>query len=251
VKYRVLLGKELTELWRSYRLIALAAVLVVMGILSPVAARFLPDLVGMMGTSGFSIQMPPPTVADGNAQFVKNLSQIGLVVLILIVMGSVSRERERGTAAMVLSKPASRAAFLAAKATALMLALTASLLLSALLSYVYTLLLLGHVSAGAYLAMTALVGLYLTVVAAITFLASAVFRSQLAAGGAAFLITIVLSLLLIIPLLANHVPDELRAWALRAGSGQGPQAWGAVAVSLGVIVACMLGAWAVFRRAEL
>jgi ABC-2 type transport system permease protein len=251
MRYRVLFAKEMTELWRSYRLVALAAVLVGMGILSPVGARFLPDLIGQMSTPGITIQMPTPTVADGNAQFVKNISQIGMMVLILIVMGSVARERERGTAAMVLCKPASRAAFLAAKASALALGLVVSLLLSALMAYVYTLLLLGDVPLTQFLGMTALVGLYLLVIAASTFFASAVLRSPLAAGGVGFLVTIVLSLVGSIPRLGKFLPGELMGWALRAGSGQGPTAWGSLAVSLGLIAAFLVGAWVVFRKVEL
>ena len=71
----------------------------------------------------------------------------------------MARERERGTATMVLSKPVSRIAFLAAKATALGLGLAASLTLTALFSYAYTLLLLGHIAVARYAAMTGLVSL--------------------------------------------------------------------------------------------
>ena len=40
MRFGVLLKKEMLELWRSYRLLALAAVFLLLGILSPVAARF-------------------------------------------------------------------------------------------------------------------------------------------------------------------------------------------------------------------
>ena len=251
MRFGLLLNKELKELWRSYRLVALAAVLVAMGILSPLAARFLPDLLGSLTPEGMVIQLPAPTVADANVQFVKNISQTGIIVLILVSMGVVARERERGTAVLVLSKPVRRGEFLTAKLTALALGLAASLLLSALVSYVYTLLLLGDVSIAAYLAMAGLTFLYLLVVLALTFLASAAFRSQLAAGGIGFFGMILLSLLGSLPRVGRLLPGELLGWALRAGSGTGPSSWGALAVSLGIIAVCLLGAWATFRRVEL
>ena len=52
---------------------------------------------------------------DAADQFLKNLGQAGILTAILLAMGSVANEKERGTAALILSKPASRGAFLGAK----------------------------------------------------------------------------------------------------------------------------------------
>ncbi|GAB4506321.1 MAG: hypothetical protein Kow00123_04590 [Anaerolineales bacterium] len=128
-----LLKKELVESWRTYRAVVLGVVFVVFGILSPAAARYMPDIFAAMDMQqGVVIQLPPPTVADANVQFVKNMSQIGAIVVILIAMGVVSRERDKGTVAFTLSKPVPRGAFLLAKALALVIVTWAALALAAL-----------------------------------------------------------------------------------------------------------------------
>ena len=54
-------------------------------------------------------------------QFLKNLGQTGILAAILLAMGSVAAEKERGTAACSSPSPLSRGAFLAAKLTAIAL----------------------------------------------------------------------------------------------------------------------------------
>ena len=52
----------------------------------------------------FQIVLPTPTAADAVDQLVKNLSQFGILVAVLLAMGSVATEKERGTAALILDE---------------------------------------------------------------------------------------------------------------------------------------------------
>lgn len=45
----------------------------------------------------------------------RNLSQIGLFVVIIVYGGIISNERQQGTAVLILTKPVSRAGFVVAK----------------------------------------------------------------------------------------------------------------------------------------
>jgi ABC-2 type transport system permease protein len=110
--FAILLRKELLEQWRTRRLPVVAVVFLTFGIASPLLARYLPEIVKSLGGAGFEIKIPEPTARDAIDQFLKNLGQAGVLTAILLAMGSVANEKERGTAALVLSKPASRAAFL-------------------------------------------------------------------------------------------------------------------------------------------
>lgn len=60
------------------------------------------------------------------SQYVKTISQFGVILALLLTMGAVTQEKNRGTAAMMLVKPLPRSTFLLAKfgALALMFALT-------------------------------------------------------------------------------------------------------------------------------
>ncbi|MCX6092661.1 MAG: ABC transporter permease, partial [Candidatus Bipolaricaulota bacterium] len=96
----VLFGKELREQVKSYRLLILGLVFVFFGLASPLLAKFTPEILKSVGTDqGITIVLPEPTAADAVAQFVKNVSQIALLVLVFLTMGSVVAEKERGTAA--------------------------------------------------------------------------------------------------------------------------------------------------------
>ena len=120
-------------------------------------------------------------------QLQKNLAQLGALAAIALAMGSVSGELDRGTAALVLAQPVTRAAFLSAKLAALAIVL-------------------GHLGRprggrapgstrascssrlpiGGWLAMAALSWLALCAWAAITFLASAATGSTTLAAGLGF-----------------------------------------------------------------
>jgi len=246
-----LLKKELLEYWRTYRAIALGVVFVIFGLLSPAAARYMPEIFAGMDMGGIVIQLPTPTPADGNAQFVKNMAQIAAIALILIAMGAVSRERDKGTVAFTLSKPVSRGAFLLSKALALVIITWAALLLSVLVHWYYTLLLLGPLPLGDCLAMAALVGVYLTALLAITFLGSTISKSLAVSAAVGFGGYLLISILGVVPRVQDYLPGDLLGRALAAGNGALQMGWSGLAGSLAIVAVCFALSWLLFRRAEL
>ncbi|MEX2598978.1 MAG: hypothetical protein WD533_04905, partial [Dehalococcoidia bacterium] len=101
-----LLTKELKEQIRTFKLLALFAVLAMLGVGGMVALAFLPELLRLSGGSG-EFLFPEFDAAGALANYDANLVQIGLITIVLIAMGSVARERERKIAQVVLSKPVS------------------------------------------------------------------------------------------------------------------------------------------------
>jgi ABC-2 type transport system permease protein len=258
MNFPVLLGKELREQWRTYRFLAVAVVFVAfVGLLSPITAKLAPEFLKSLTISAgqtsqpISIQLPEPTAADAIAQFLKNLTQIGVIALILVTMGVVALERERGTAATVLAKPVSRLSFLLAKFTALTLTFAISLILAALACWYYTVVLFGSLDAGMFLRLSLLAALYLWVWLAVTFLCSALFKSQIAAGGLAFGVYVGVSLLGVVPRLQDYLPGALIEGAGKLSLGAPADVGQAVVVSLMIVVVCLLAAWQVFEQHEL
>ena len=95
--------------------------------------------------------------------------------------------------------------------------------------------------------------LYTLVYVALTLLASTVVKSQAAAAGLGFGAMLIFAALGAIPRVGQYLPGQLVAWgtALLIGSPPSAQSWPALGVSLGLIAACLLAAWAVFERQEL
>src|ERR1700733_14274769 len=132
----VALRKELLEQWRSYCALLFAAVLVSFWLLSPLTAKFTPELLRVLPNGDqIAALIPPATIQDAVAQYLKNMNQFAVILALLLTMGAVTQEKERGTAAMMLSKPLPRWMFLTAKFAALGLIFAASLALAGLGAY--------------------------------------------------------------------------------------------------------------------
>ncbi len=249
-----LLWKEITEGWRSYRLVIVAAVLAAFGMMGPLSAKYLPLLLTEMPgvPAGLADFMPEPDAAMAMSEYLDNLTQFGVILAILIPMAAVVGEKTGGTAEATLSKPVSRAAFLGAKFLAHGLALAVGVLLAAIGGYTYTGFLFSWPPAGAFMAANALVLAYLLLFVGLTLLASTLARSQLAAAGMSFGMLLALGLFGAIPSLGRWLPSAVLGWArgLVLGAAVEP-GWGPLAVCLGLTAAALLAAWAVFRRQEL
>jgi ABC-2 type transport system permease protein len=246
------LRKELLEQWRTYRLLAVGVVLVVFGLLSPLIAKYTPEIIKLIPNGeALSHLLPTPTAMDAVTQYIKNIGQFGVILALLLTMGAVAQEKDKGTAAMMLVKPLPRATFLVAKFTALALTFTATIAIAGAACYYYTWLLFGALDAPRWLALNGLILVYVLVYVALTLFCSVVTKSQAAAGGLALGLLFILGLTGSIPGLGEYLPGQLLAWGGGLMAGQGEVFWPALWVSVGIIVVALIGARLIFERQEL
>ena len=250
--FTALLRKELLEQWRTTRLPVVATVFLLVGLSSPLLARFTPEIIKAVGGDQFQIVLPTPTAADAYDQLAKNLGQFGALIAVLLAMGSVATEKERGTAALILTKPASRGAFLVAKLVAIATTLGISTAIAAGGAWFYTFVLFEPLPLAGFAAATILQWLALVAYAAITFVGSTLTRSALAAAGLGVAAFIVLGILGIIPAIGRYLPTGLGAPARGLALGQpGVDVLGPTIASV-VLIGVLVGvAWIAFRRQEL
>jgi len=250
--FRTLLRKELLEQWRTGRLPLVATVFLLVGLSSPLLARFTPEILKAVGGNQFQIVLPTPTAADAYDQLAKNLGQFGALIAVLLAMGSVATEKERGTAAMVLVKPVTRAAFLTSKFVAIAVTLGISMAIAGAGAWFYTLVLFEPLPIAGFAGALVLQWLALLAYAAITFLGSTLTRSSLAAAGLGIVAIIVLGILSVVPAIGRYLPTGLgtvaRAWALGDAPGD---AIGPLLATLLLIVGLLAVGWLAFRRQEL
>jgi ABC-2 type transport system permease protein len=249
-EFTVLLKKELKEQLRTYRLLIAVAVFLLFGLGTPLLIKYTPQLIEMAGED-LVIQMPPPSAAMAIAEYISTIGQIGVLVAVLVAMGAVARERSRGTAAMVLSKPVRIESFIVAKLLAMSTTFIGALVLGSVACYTYTVLLIEPADISTFLAINLLVALFLVVCLAITLFFSSIFRNQLAAGGIALAIIIAQALLTQIPGFGDYLPAKVIVWGTALAQGQAPNAWGAVGVSIAVIIACLYFSRMILQRREL
>lgn len=245
--------KELLQQWRTKRLLVVLAVFAAFGLASPLLARFAPELLRTIeGAEQFADLIPEPTAADAVAQYIKNLTQFGFILVLVLGMGAVAGEKEKGTAAMILSKPMPRWAFVVSKFVAQAGVFTLAFAVAALGAYYYTRALFGPVKLGWFAAASLLLLLWLLTFVAVTLLGSTLGRSTAAAAGIGLGGSVLLLLAGSLPRVGALAPGGLVAWASQLGTGAGgPPNWGAVAMSLVTVLMCLVSAVAVFETQEL
>lgn len=131
--------KEFIEAARTYKLLILMLVFLVFGIMSPLTAKFTPDLMDALMPEGMNITLAAPTSLDSWTQFYKNVSQMGLLVLVILFSTLVTSELSKGTLIHMLTKGVPRRTVLLSKFTASSTLWTLAYLTCFAVSYGYTL----------------------------------------------------------------------------------------------------------------
>ena len=246
--------KELLQQARTKRLLIVVAVFVLFGLTSPLLAKFTPELLGSIpGAEQFADLIPEPSIADALAQYIKNLTQFGFILAVLLGMGAVAGEKERGTAAMILSKPLPRWAFLLSKFVSQVAVYVLALGIAALGAYYYTFILFGPVDVGSFVLLNLLLLLWLLIFVAVTLLGSVLGKSTSAAGGIGLGGAVLLLLAGSLPKVGSLAPGGLVTWASQLGAGVDPvdPNGGAVAMALVIILLSLIGALAAFEAQEI
>ena len=245
--------KETFEILRTWRLYVLPAILLLFAVTGPLLAKYTPDIVtALAGDQLAGLHLPTPTVTAAYAQWIKNLSQVGLFALIIIYGGIVSSERRSGTAILVLIKPVSRTAFITAKAVVHGAYVSVLLVLGTLVTWAVSAAVFGD-APGTDLWSASLTWLVLALVyLAVMVLFSVLIPSAAGAAGAGLGVFVVLSVGGIWKPTADYSPAGLlgRATTLATGAATDSVLW-PVLVSLGVSVVVVGLAALLFRRQEL
>lgn len=79
---------EWMRLTRSRRLVALVGVYVFFGLVGPLTARYLGEILERFG-GDVQVVFPDPVPADGIAQYMSNVTQIGVLVAIAVAAGAL------------------------------------------------------------------------------------------------------------------------------------------------------------------
>ncbi|MEN6313328.1 MAG: ABC transporter permease subunit [Clostridiaceae bacterium] len=109
--------KEFMESIRTYKLLIMLLVFLLFGMLSPLAAKLTPKLLETLMTDGIQIIIPEPAAIDSWAQFFKNVSQMGVIVLAILFSGMMANEFNHGTLINILTKGLRRSTVILSKFT--------------------------------------------------------------------------------------------------------------------------------------
>ncbi len=180
---KILLRKELLESIRSYRMLIWAVVCAFFGILSPVAAYYMPNVLEYLGSSqNMVFVVSQVTYTDALEQYIKNFTQIGSIIIIFLTMGLVAAEKEDGLLQFLWVRPISAAVILLAKAISLVCMVFLGLCLATVLTSIYTIYLFKAFPVMLFVQSNVFLLLYLLVIGCISLSFSAMLNKPLSAG---------------------------------------------------------------------
>ena len=100
--FKVLLKKNLIEMFRSKKIIVFCAVFVSLVVISALSARFLPALISELldeleDMTGQGMFIFSSTVADSYVQFISNFVEVGVLLVAIMFAGVIVKEKNKGT----------------------------------------------------------------------------------------------------------------------------------------------------------
>ena len=234
-----LLKKDLKEQFKTYRWLIVGGIFLLFGITTPLMYKYLPEILELAGEQLTIIELPPPTAFDSLAEYAGTIGQIGVLVAVLVAMGSIANELRQGTAMITLSKPVSRLSFVSAKLVAVSITFLGSMVLASIFCFAYTVWLIESTEVMPFIGVNLLLGLFLVFCLALTLLFSSLFKSSLAAGGISLAIIVAQAGLSALPRFGYYMPGSLLSWGTELLKGSGESYWWALGITVVVIALCV------------
>ncbi len=256
----VFFKKEVKAIFKTYRIWLIPLIFVFFGILSPVSAKFLPAILkaAMQADTTqkmfLQIKIPEPTQTDAYLQWLKNLSQFGMLTLILISMGLVAEEKARGTLALIVTKPVSRTSIVISKFLAQTGLFAMSVAIGVGTCYLYTFLLFDKASLRPLIFSSIAFVVYGLLILAVTLFFSTLMRNQLGAAGLGLLSYFAFSIIAGIGHgLDRYSPGALSGIASKiiSGSQAFAKAYPAIGISVALSIVMVVVAALVLERQEI
>jgi len=206
--FLTLLNKEFLGLWRSSKVIWLPIVFMLLSLMQPVTYYFMDDIMKMSGSlpEGAVFEMPIPTSGEVMASVLSQLNTIGLLLIIVAAMGTISDERKSGALMLIFTRPLSSLQIVASKTVAHATLLVFSFVCGYLLSLYYTILLFSSLPFTDVLVSMLIYSLYIVFVVSCVVLTSAILSGN---GAIAIINVIFISLL---TLVSGYFQEQL-AWS--------------------------------------
>ena len=251
--YIAFIKKEFMEQIRTFRILILFSVFFLFGLMSPLTAKMLPEIMSGMKIDGMVIAIPEATVMDAYVQFFKNMTQMGVIVILLVFGGMISNELTRGTLINILAKGLGRHTVILSKYTAALAVWTVVLAFAGLVNQGYTMYLFDTSGIQNILFSLFCLWLFGAFLLALIILSSILTGGSF--GGLILTATVLVALLLlnIFPGLEKFNPIYLSSHNTEflSGSLQPSEALWPALVTIGMIVGAILASISVFRKKKL
>ncbi|MBT2677882.1 ABC transporter permease [Bacillus sp. ISL-35] len=172
-----LLNKEFLEMSRNYKWIWMPIAFILLGVLDPLTTYYLPEIISSSGglPEGAVFEMPVPSPQEVFIMSLGEYQMLGILLIVLSFMGTVSGERKSGVAQLILVKPVSYVSYITSKWAAALILVILSFFLGMLASWYYTGVLFEFLPFSSFMETFGLYSLWLVLVLSFLILCSAAF----------------------------------------------------------------------------
>lgn len=177
-----LLKYDLLYLKKTSKFIIFPVVIILLAVMSPLSARYLNEiLVFSLGDQASQFQFPDPVVFDAYMEYLGNLSDIYLFVIIFVGVGMFINDKTKGLYSLILSKPINRVHYLMSKYMSLSSLIFVSLLIGLGVFSYYTYYIFGEVDFMNVFVMSLLYFVYIELILSLAMLCAMFFKSYITA----------------------------------------------------------------------
>lgn len=116
-QWNTLLHKELVEIMRNFKIIWVPIVFILLGVSEPLSTYYMPQILDAVGgmPEGTVIEIPTPSAAEVFLNSMSQYNTLGVLIIVLTMMGTISAEVKSGVAELILVKPVSYTSYITSK----------------------------------------------------------------------------------------------------------------------------------------
>src|SRR5690625_2437539 len=147
MQWMTLFKKEMLENWRNFKWIWVPLVITLLAIMDPITTYYMPIILDSVGglPEGAVFEIPEPHPNEVIMMSLNQLSSLGVLIIILMSMGTIAGEIKSGVAELVLVKPINYFNYITSKWAALLFMVWMALIIAMTTSWYYINLLFGEV----------------------------------------------------------------------------------------------------------
>lgn len=239
---------EILRLFRTRRIWILLGVFASFGVLGPLTARFLPEIVDAVG-GGVEIAVPPPSPEFAMASYLGNALQIGVLAVAFVAAAALAVDAKPEMAVYLRTRAPIRQ-ILMPRYVVNMTAAVLSFVVGTAVAYIGSTVLIDTPRLGGTIVATLLLAVYLVFVVALTGVAASVIRSVPGVALVTIAAVIMIGIVGLIPRIGAWMPSTLIGSFDVLISGAEFDYWRSLIVTIALSLACIPASVALMGRRE-
>lgn len=171
MQWLTLFQKEMRENWHNRKWIWVPLVFILLTVMDPITYYYLPQILDAVGgmPEGAVIEIPEMHPPEVMMLSMGQLSMFGVLIIVLISMGTITGEKKSGITEIILAKPIAYHQYVSAKWVSSLVLILSSLALSLFMSWYYTTQLFGDMAFGLFVKILCFYSLWFIFVLTLTF----------------------------------------------------------------------------------